>query len=241
MHRSRNRSRKHVESKTNLTQQQSQSHLSSSSTTTSHVASGSSGSLQSINPQSAVADASKPQGVCSSTFGSSPLQSKLHPCKGYLHGAKTDVDEHNLFSKYPGSIQDGLRVNSSIDYSWGLMPSQVPSFPTSKAKTGLLYDCFPSQLDAMQDITEVTSRSSNHQEHQHSNFRSEFGLTDLGKQDCQGLRPFFNEWPKARESWLEMDDEQSEHNSFSATRLSISIPMASSNLSTTTCCSPNDD
>jgi hypothetical protein len=49
------------------------------------------------------------------------------------------------------------------------------------------------------------------------------------KPENQLLRPFFDEWPKSRESWIEFDNERSNHNSsFSTTRLSISIPMGSS-------------
>ncbi|XP_020594282.1 growth-regulating factor 5-like, partial [Phalaenopsis equestris] len=57
MHRSRNRSRKHVESKSGVSPQQSQSHLSSSSTSASHVALGSSGNFENIAMQSAMAAA----------------------------------------------------------------------------------------------------------------------------------------------------------------------------------------
>ncbi|KAL0920684.1 hypothetical protein M5K25_009844 [Dendrobium thyrsiflorum] len=245
MHRSRNRSRKHVESKSNISPQQSQSNLSSSSTSTSHVALGSSGSFQNISMQSAMTGASKTQGLCSGTSASSHLQSdSQHYGKEYryLHGAKIDLDKHNFFSEYPGSLQTDLSVNSSPDNSWGLMPSQVPSFSISKGKTSNPYGHYSSQLHAMQNLNEVTMRSIPKQQEQlHSYFKSNFGLPDPGKQECQGLGTAFNEWPKARESWLDLKDEHSERNSFSATQLSISIPMASSDFSTTTCCSPNDD
>ena len=54
--------------------------------------------------------------------------------------------------------------------------------------------------------------------------------------DLEVLRPFFDEWPpKARDSWPELQDDTS----FSATKLSISIPMTGSDFSTTTTTSPS--
>lgn len=233
MHRSRNRSRKHVESKTNPPQQESQLHLSSSSTATSHAALSSSGSLQSSTMQFSMVGASKPQGLCSGIFGSSTLQSGSQDyemgSKRYLHGSTNAVDEHNFFSKYPGGIQTGL------------MQSHVPSFTISKEKSSHPYGhC--STTHSMQDLNELTIRSVPKQQEQHlSFFRSDFGLPVPLKQDFQGLRPAFNDWPKAKELWTDLEDGYSKQSSFSATQLSISIPISSPDFSTTSCCSPNDE
>lgn len=77
MHRSRNRSRKHVESKCSISPQQSQSHVPSSSTSSSHVALGGGGSFQNIVVQSAMAGTGNKstKGLCSGTSVSSHLQS----------------------------------------------------------------------------------------------------------------------------------------------------------------------
>ncbi|MCI13957.1 growth-regulating factor 5-like, partial [Trifolium medium] len=56
----------------------------------------------------------------------------------------------------------------------------------------------------------------------------------------QPLRPFFNEWPKRRESWSGLEDERSNQTAFSTTQLSISIPMSSSDFSGTSSQSPHE-
>ncbi|KAK8956012.1 Growth-regulating factor 3 [Platanthera guangdongensis] len=235
MHRSRNRSRKHVESKTNLCHPESQLHLSSSSTATSQAALSSGGSFQDSTTQFSVVGASKPQGLCSGNSGSSTLQSGSQDygmgsegCR-HLHGSTNAVDEHNFFSKYPGGIQTGL------------MQSHVPSFTISKEKSSHPYSHCSTQLHSIQDLNELTIRSvPKHQEQHISFFKSDFSLPVPVKQDFRGLRPAFNEWPKAKELWTGLEDGNSKQSSFSATQLSISIPINSSGFSTTSCCSPND-
>lgn len=61
------------------------------------------------------------------------------------------------------------------------------------------------------------------------------------KQEGQSLRPFFDEWPKARDSWSGLEEERSNQTSFSTTQLSISIPMASSDFSATSSQSPHGE
>ncbi|KAL5182160.1 Growth-regulating factor 3 [Glycine soja] len=56
------------------------------------------------------------------------------------------------------------------------------------------------------------------------------------KQEGQSGRPFFDEWPKSRDSWSGLEDERSDH-----TQLSISIPMSASNFSTASSHSPHDE
>ncbi|KAH9771300.1 Growth-regulating factor 4 [Citrus sinensis] len=76
---------------------------------------------------------------------------------------------------------------------------------------------------------------------QHSFFNSEFTSGEPVKQEGQSLRPFFDEWPKTRDSWSGLEDERSHQTSFSTTKLSISIPMASSDLSATSSRSPHGE
>ncbi|ESW29080.1 hypothetical protein PHAVU_002G041800 [Phaseolus vulgaris] len=70
---------------------------------------------------------------------------------------------------------------------------------------------------------------------------SEYGSGETMKQEGQSLQPFFDEWPKSRESWCSLQDERSNHTNFSTTQLSISIPMSSSNFSTTSSQSPHGE
>lgn len=50
----------------------------------------------------------------------------------------------------------------------------------------------------------------------------------------QSLLPFFDEWPKTKDSWFDIEDEKPNRTaSFSTTQLSMSTPIASSDYSTT--------
>ncbi|KAJ0989874.1 hypothetical protein J5N97_008230 [Dioscorea zingiberensis] len=248
MHRGRNRSRKPVETQT-ISQSQS-----SSSTVTSLAPSGSSGSFQSATPLHSIAGAgTNPQGSFSvgSSGGSS---SRLHVDPGsygmaskdyrYLQGVlKPEVDEHSFFSEASGSAR-GIGLDSSLDSSWRLMPSQVSSFPLSKTGNSgsLLQSNYPQQVHALRDLgqTSISTLSMQQQQH-HSLFGADFGSSDPVKHESQSLRPFFDEWPKTRDSWSDLEDDRSNRTSYSTTQLSISIPMASSDFSTTSSRSPNDD
>ncbi|KAJ9678399.1 hypothetical protein PVL29_020546 [Vitis rotundifolia] len=218
MHRGRNRSRKPVESQT-TTQ--------SSSTVTSLTVTGGSGSGAGTFQNLPLQNFSNPQGGP----GSGTNQSQFHmepipygiPNKDYryryLHGLKPEVGEHSFFSEASGSNR-GLQMDSPLDSTWPLMPSRVSSFPPSKSsENSILQSDYP----------------------QHSFFSSEFASGEAVKQEGQSLRPFFDEWPKTRESWSGLEEERSNQTSFSTTQLSISIPMASSDFSTTSSRSPHDN
>ena len=129
---------------------------------------------------------------------------------------------HSFISEASGSVK-GLGVDSSLDSSSCMLPSQAASFQLSKAARSSSVLSYP-QL-----------HSANHlwQQHQSSYTGSEFGLLQPVKQENNSLRPFFDEWPKTRDLWSDLEDERSKQLSFSNTRLSISIPMASSDFSTT--------
>lgn len=216
MHRGRNRSRKPVESQT-ITQ--------SSSTVTALTATGSSGGTGSYQnlPLHAFGN---PRGTTSGTN-----QSHYHvdsisygiPSKDYrylqVQGLKPEVGEHSFFTEASGSNR-GLQMDSPMDGAWPLMQSRVSSLPQSKSSnTSILQNDYP----------------------QHSFFRSEFTSSDHVKPEGQSLRPFFDEWPKTRDSWSGLEDERSHQTSFSTTKLSISIPMASSDFSATSSRSPHDN
>ncbi|OVA18426.1 WRC [Macleaya cordata] len=161
----------------------------------------------------------------------------------YFHGMKPETDEHSFFSEASGSSR-GLGMDTSMENSWRLMPSRVSSFPQSKSRNGSIMQGDYSQMHALQDLGQATmsaALSKQHQQQQHCFFGSEYGSSEAVKQEGQSLRPFFDEWPKTRDSWSDLEDERSNRTSFSTTQLSISIPMASSDFSATSSRSPNDD
>ncbi|KAF9625009.1 hypothetical protein IFM89_017005 [Coptis chinensis] len=238
MHRGRNRSRKPVETQT-ITQ--------SSSTVTSSTASGSSsiagggGSYQNLPIHN-------PQGLC---VGSNQSHLQMDPVSygmaskeyRYLQGMKQDADERSFFSDASGSAR-GLGMDSSLDSTGRLITSRVPSFPQSKSRNGSIMQTDYPQMHTHQDFgnTGITvALSKQTQQQQHCFFGDEFGLAEPVKQEGQSLRPFFDEWPKTRDAWSDLDDDRSNRTSFSTTQLSISIPMASSDFSATSSQSPNDD
>lgn len=160
-----------------------------------------------------------PKFIASSTFSSSWNTQEISNCSWsgflcflcfsfwgkndacrYLHGLKPEVGEHSFFSEPSGSNRN-LQMGSPIDNTWHLLPSRASSFPSSKSG----------------DNSILQSESF---------FGSEFG--SVTKQEGQSLRPFFDEWPKARDSWSGLEEDRSNQTSFSTTQLSISIPMASS-------------
>ncbi|XP_043695754.1 growth-regulating factor 4-like [Telopea speciosissima] len=253
MHRGRNRSRKPVE-----TQTISPSSSTVTSLTTTGSSSGSGGGavggggsggggcFQSLPLHSI----SNPQGHCSGG-NLSQLQMQMEPVSygigsrdyRYLHGLKSDVDERSFFSEASGSLR-GIGMDSSLDNPWRLMPSRVSSFPPSKSRNGSILEAEYPQLHSFQDLGhEMITTASLAKQQQHCFFGSEFGSSEpvTVKQEVQSLRPFFDEWPKTRDSWSDLEDDRSNRTSFSTTQLSISIPMASSDFSAASSQSPNDD
>ncbi|TYJ01820.1 hypothetical protein E1A91_A13G181300v1 [Gossypium mustelinum] len=103
--------------------------------------------------------------------------------------------------------------------TWPLMQSRVSSFPQSKS------DGNPILLNDYPQLS----------------FFSDFNSGETVKHEGQSLRPFFDEWPKTRDTWSALEDDRSNQTSFSTTQLSISIPMASSDFSTTSSHSPHGE
>lgn len=122
-----------------------------------------------------------------------------------------------------------------MENQWRLPPSQTSPFPLSSY----------TQLGALGDLGQNTVSSLSKMERQPLSFlgNSDFGAMDsAAKQqpENQTLRPFFDEWPKARDSWPGLSDENAGLAcSFPATQLSMSIPMASSDFSVASSQSPN--
>ncbi|KAJ9179787.1 hypothetical protein P3X46_008109 [Hevea brasiliensis] len=214
MHRGRNRSRKPVESQT-MTQ--------SSSTVTSLTVTGSSsgtGGFQNLPLHTFGNLQGTGSGTNQSHYNMDSIPYGI-PSKDYRYGQglKSEVGEHSFISEASGSNRS-LQIDSQLDSAWPLMQSRVSSFATSKsADNSMLQNDYP----------------------QHSFFDGAFTTGEPVKQGGQSLRPFFDEWPKTRDSWSGFEDDRSNPTSFSTTRLSISTPMASSDLSTPSSRSPHDN
>ena len=148
------------------------------------------------------------------------------------YGIRSLADEHSQLMTEA--------MNTSVENPWRLPPSsQTTTFPLSS---------YAPQLGATSDLGQNNNSSSSNsavkserqQQQQPLSFPGcgDFGgggAMDSAKQENQTLRPFFDEWPKDRDTWPELQDHDSNHNSnaFSATKLSISIPVTSSDFSTT--------
>jgi hypothetical protein len=120
-----------------------------------------------------------------------------------------------------------MPASMDMDNSWRLLPSQTfqaTSYPLFGTLSGL-------------DESTIASLPKTQREPL-SFFGSDF-VTAAAKQENQTLRPFFDEWPKARDSWPELGDDNNSLASFSATQLSISIPMATSDFSNNSSRSPS--
>ncbi|KAJ1272611.1 hypothetical protein BS78_06G216400 [Paspalum vaginatum] len=135
------------------------------------------------------------------------------------YGVKALSDEHSAHL-IPGSM------DTSMDYSWRLLPSQTTTFQATS------YPLFGT-LSGLDESTIASLPKT--QREPLSFFGSDYVTA---KQENQTLRPFFDEWPKSRDSWPELGDDNSLA-SFSATQLSISIPMGASDFSNTSSRSPN--
>ncbi|KAM3369851.1 hypothetical protein ACQJBY_017615 [Aegilops geniculata] len=132
------------------------------------------------------------------------------------------MEEHNQFIS--------AAMHTAMDnYSWRLLPAQNSSFSLSS---------YP-MLGTLSDLDQSAICSLAKTEREPLSFFGVGGGFDddesAAKQENQTLRPFFDEWPKDRDSWPELQDHDSNHNNaaFSATKLSISIPLTSSDFSTT--------
>nr|ACG34905.1 growth-regulating factor [Zea mays] len=134
------------------------------------------------------------------------------------YGVKSLSDEHS-------TLLSGGMDPSMMDNSWRLLPSQNNTFQATS------YPVFGT-LSGLDESTIASLPKT--QREPLSFFGSDF--VTAAKQENQTLRPFFDEWPKSRDSWPELGEDSSL--GFSATQLSISIPMATSDFSNTSSRSP---
>ncbi|KQK00900.1 growth-regulating factor 4 [Brachypodium distachyon] len=236
MHRGRNRSRKPVE--TQLAPQ-SQLPAASSASAVPPLAVATNGNgfqNHSLYPAIAGSNGGGQGSNMSSSFSSALVSSsQLHmgnaspyaalgagggACKDLrysAYGIRSLADEHSQL------IAEA--INTSMESPWCVPPSQNSSFTLSS---------YP-HLGALSDLGRNNVNSLPKVERQPLSFAGcDFGDANSVKQENQ-LRPFFDEWPKARDSWSDPAEN------FSATQLSISIPMTSSDFSVASSQSPNGD
>ncbi|XP_031498263.1 growth-regulating factor 5-like isoform X2 [Nymphaea colorata] len=205
MHRGRNRSRKHVEVNSSSTAQSSSSF--SSSFQALHASRSSSSPL---------------------TLGTGSYSSAYREYR-YFNPLRQDINEHAFLSK--GSGDSGASDASSQENQWSLAPLKLGTLDLKKESDGYtLQNGFPQFLK---------SEGISKQQHQYGflsrDFMSEHSkdVKEEKVQEVQPLRCFFDDWPKTKDSWSCLPGDQSNDNSFTTTQLSISIPMASSDISFT--------
>ncbi|KAG0498738.1 hypothetical protein HPP92_003429 [Vanilla planifolia] len=245
MHRGRNRSRKHVESQQALPTSQP-----SSSTATPLALSAAGNSTSGTSGVAAAVDGGgfhdlQFHSISSHAFSGSATADGISTSNTkdfrYLHGSKPERDKGSFFSDLSGNTR-AFSTHTSLDNSsWSLMPSPIASFQISKdSEDSFIHSNF-LQLQPMQGLGQVATSSLHNHHHHHSFSGNDFSSFESPTNSAQALRPFFEEWPRTRDSWSDLEDGRSKHNSFSTTQLSISIPMASSDFSITSSRSPNDE
>lgn len=156
----------------------------------------------------------------------------------YLQGLTPGADEHNFSAEASGSAR-GLGMDTNTDSSWRLMPSQVQSTSLLKSRNDSHLQGNSTQLHLPQAFELDAAMSKQRQ--QHCFFGNDIGSPGPVKQEQHSMRPFFDEWPRTRGSWSDLDDDRCNKNTFSTTQLSISIPMAPSEYSARSTRSPDDD
>nr|XP_043628783.1 growth-regulating factor 3-like [Erigeron canadensis] len=237
MHRGRNRSRKPVES---------QSASQSLSTAVSHVttvcSTGGNRSYQSIgsgNLQNSHLYPSSNSG--SFDFGSnvSKVQVNASPYGinnntfRYDQGLTVDVDDRNYSSG--ASSGRGLAMESNADSTWRLVPTPLSTSSLMESRNDSYIQSKSPQLTMVNAFEPLIDTTGSKPSQQHCLFGSKIESPVEVKHEQHMMRPFFDEWPEAREPWSSLDTDGK--NSFSTTQLSMST---TSEYSTRSDCTPND-
>ncbi|XP_076948927.1 growth-regulating factor 5-like [Bidens hawaiensis] len=235
MHRGRNRSRKPVESQSATSQ--SMSTAVSRVTTVSSTGSGNR-SFQNLGSVGNASFQNSHLYPTSSSFDFGSNASKLQVQASayginnnfrFDHGLTVDVDDRN-YSSGPSSSR-GLTMESNADSTWRLVPAQGPTSSLTDSRNDSYLQIKSPQLttvNAFEPVIDAASGSK--QSQQHCLFGSKIESPVEPKHEPHLMRPFFDEWPEAREPWSSLDK-----NSFSTTQLSMSTaPEYSID------CTPND-
>ncbi|PWA92708.1 growth-regulating factor 4 [Artemisia annua] len=238
MHRGRNRSRKPVESQT-----ASQSLSTAVSQVTTVSSTGANRSYQSLGSgsfQNSNLYSNSNSG--SLDFGSNVSKLQLNANTYGLNnnnfrfdqGLTVDVDDRNYSSG--ASSARGLGMESNADSTWRLVPAQLPTASLMESRNDTYLQTKSPQLtmvNAFDPILDAIPVSKSTQ--QHCLFGNKIDSPVEPKHEQHMMRPFFDEWPEAREQWSGLDVDSK--NSFSTTQLSMST---ASEYSAGNECSPND-
>nr|GEV79407.1 growth-regulating factor 4-like [Tanacetum cinerariifolium] len=149
-------------------------------------------------------------------------------------GITVDVDDRNYSSG--ASSARGLGMESNADSTWRLVPSQLPTASLMESRNDSYLQTKSPQLtmvNAFDPILDAIPVSKSTQ--QHCLFGNKIDSSAEPKHEQHMMRPFFDEWPEAREQWSSLDVDSK--NSFSTTQLSMST---ASEYSAGNDCSPND-
>lgn len=136
--------------------------------------------------------------------------------------------EHTFRTETSGSAR-GIGFYG-IDNLWHLTSPRVSLWPFPKFSTAYSVQTTHPQFPVVQDLSQATISPVSRQ--QNSFIRSEVDAPATRKHEGQFLLPFFDEWPKTRESWCNLEEDRSKRASISTTQLSMTFPIAASDIST---------
>ncbi|KAG6523034.1 hypothetical protein ZIOFF_020193 [Zingiber officinale] len=146
----------------------------------------------------------------------------------YLSSTKPGMAEHTFLTETSGSAR-GQGIYG-IDNLWHLTSPRVSSWPSTKFSTPYSVQTTYPQFPVVQHLSQATLSPVSRQ--QHSFIRSEDDAPATTKHEGQFVLPFFNEWLKTRESWCNLEEDRSKLASISTTQLSMTFPIAASDIST---------
>ncbi|KAD6454474.1 hypothetical protein E3N88_09180 [Mikania micrantha] len=143
----------------------------------------------------------------------------------YSQKLTDNVDGQN----YPSGINvKDPSMDYDVDSSWGRIPSRIPTNSLLKPQNDSYLQTDSLQLNMTNTFEPMLDATSMSKQTQHCFSGNEFGSQEQAKHGQHLMRMFFSEWPKAKESWSNLD---------STTQLSISMNLA---FNARNDCSPED-
>lgn len=143
-----------------------------------------------------------------------------------VQGMKPEVDD-GVFPMASESVRS-FGINSSVDGAWHLTASEIPSNRLSDQRNGPFLQTSCSTVQMLQDFEPITTEAAISKQQQHYLFGRGFGSPRSVKPENQSLQSLPNELPKTIDFGYYLDDQRANKNSLSATQLSMSVPVASS-------------
>lgn len=156
----------------------------------------------------------------------------------YIHGLNSDANCNSFSAEASDCVGNLGLAPSSGGSNWHFIPSQVSSSPCLKQKSDSPFMDDSSSQQHMLRAFEPIDSTMPKQQLKDSFFGSEISSAGPVQHEQLPVHPFFNEWPTTKESWSNFNSDGPSKNVFSSTRLSISIPQASRDVSPMSDCSP---